>query len=319
MLLMQQDHASVFVGPAYWLLVAAVLATAGACAASAGARPTATPPPVAPAAPARRVEWVAHRGESYLAPENTMAAINLGWKLGADAVEFDVHLTRDGKLAVVHDKDFKRTAGQKVVVAESTLAELQTLDVGRWKGEQFAGERVPTIEQVLATVPEGKRLFIEVKVGPEAVPALVEAVRRSGKKPEQLVVISFNADTIALAKQKLPELKMYYLAGQKQDEKTGKWTPPLDEVLRTAKRIKADGVDVQAKPTFDAAFVRKARDAGFEVHAWTVDDPDLARQLVALGVDGITSNRPTWLRGQVQGNGEGNPGRRPGLDSGPRD
>ena len=249
----------------------------------------------------RRVEWVAHRGESFLAPENTMAAINLGWKLGADAVEFDVHLTRDGRLAVVHDKDMKRTSGQKLVVAESTLAELQALDVGRWKGEQFAGERVPTIEQVLATVPEGKRLFIEVKVGPEAVPPLVEAVRRSGKKPEQLVVISFNADTIELAKKKLPELKMYYLAGQKQDEKTGKWTPPLDEVLRTAKRIKADGVDVQAKPTFDAAFVRKARDAGFEVHAWTVDEPDLARQLVALGVDGITSNRPTWLREQVEG------------------
>jgi glycerophosphoryl diester phosphodiesterase len=160
---------------------------------------------------------------------------------------------------------------------------------------------VPTIEQVLATVPEGKRLFIEVKVGPEAVPALVEAVRASGKKPGQLVVISFNADTIALAKKELPALKMYYLAGQKQDEKTGKWTPPLDEVLRTAKRIGADGVDVQAKPTFDAAFVRKAREAGFEVHAWTVDEPELARQLIGLGVDGITTNRPEWLRKQVEG------------------
>jgi glycerophosphoryl diester phosphodiesterase len=253
------------------------------------------------------VEWVAHRGESFLAPENTMAAINLGWKLGADAVEFDVHLTRDGRLAVVHDKDMKRTSGQKLVVVESTLAELQALDVGRWKGEQFAGERVPTIGQVLATVPEGKRLFIEVKVGPEAVPALVEAVRRSGKKPQQLVVISFNADTIALAKQKLPELKMYYLAGQKQDEKTGEWKPPLDEVLQTAKRIRADGVDVQAKPTFNAAFVRKAREAGFEVHTWTVDEPDLARQLVALGVDGITSNRPTWLKEQIQAGHEGKP------------
>jgi glycerophosphoryl diester phosphodiesterase len=254
----------------------------------------------APAAPAKRVEWVAHRGASYLAPENTMASFNLAWKLGADAVEFDVHLTRDGKLAVSHDKDLKRITGQKLVIAESTLSELQALDVGRWKGAQFAGERVPTIDQVLATVPEGKRLFIEVKVGPEAVPALVEAVRASGKKPAQLVVISFNADALAEAKRRLPELKMYYLAGQKQDEKTGKWTPPLDEVLRTAKQIRADGVDVQAKPTFDAAFVSKAREAGFEVHAWTVDEPDLARQLIALGVDGITTNRADWLRKQVE-------------------
>ena len=289
------------------LLLVALLAAAGAGGTGGAPRPTTRPvsgdaPPGGAAsggAPARRVEWVAHRGESFLAPENTMAAVNLGWKLGADAVEFDVHLTRDGKLAVVHDKDLKRTSGQKLVVAENTLAELQALDVGRWKGEQFAGERVPTIEQVLATVPEGKRLFIEVKVGPEAVPALVQAVRASGKRPEQLVVISFSADTLALAKQKLPELKMYYLAGQKQDEKTGKWSPPLDEVIRTAQRIKADGVDVQAKETFDAAFVQKAKAAGFEVHAWTVDDPELARRLIGFGVDGITTNRPQWLRGQV--------------------
>ena len=291
------------------LLLVALLAAAGAGGPGGAPRPTTRPvsgdaPPGGAAsggAPARRVEWVAHRGESFLAPENTMAAVNLGWKLGADAVEFDVHLTRDGKLAVVHDKDMKRITGQKLVIAESTLAELQVLDVGRWKGEQFAGERVPTIEQVLATVPEGKRLFIEVKVGPEAVPALVEAVRASRKKPGQLVVISFNADTIALAKKQLPALKMYFLAGQKQDEKTGAWSPPLDEVLRTAKRIGADGVDVQAKPTFDAAFVKKAREAGFEVHAWTVDEPDLARQLIGLGVDGITTNRPEWLRKQVEG------------------
>ena len=279
------------------------VACACVLAAMAGfAAPASRPAKAAAArgAPARRVEWVAHRGESFLAPENTMAAFNLAWKLGADAVEFDVHLTRDGKLAVSHDKDLKRITGQRVVIAESTLAELQALDVGRWKGAQFAGERVPAIEQVLATVPEGKRLFIEVKVGPEAVPPLVAAVRASGKKPAQLVVISFNADALAEAKRRLPELKMYYLAGQKQDEKTGKWTPPLDEVLRTAKEIHADGVDVQAKPTFDAAFVRKAREAGFEVHAWTVDDPDLARQLIGLGVDGITTNRVDWLRKQVE-------------------
>ena len=267
-------------------------------------RPSATRPATqaASATPSsRKVEWAAHRGESFLAPENTMAAVNLAWKLGADAVEFDVHLTKDGKLAVCHDKDLKRTGGQKLVIAESALEELQKLDVGRWKGEQFAGERVVAIDEVLATVPEGKRLFIEVKVGPEAVPALVEAVRRSGKKPARLAVISFNAETIREAKRKLPELKMYYLADQKQDKQTGKWAPPLDEVLRTAQEIRADGVDVAAKPPVDAAFVRKAKEAGLEVYVWTVDDPDLARRMAGLGVDGITTNRAAWLREQVAG------------------
>src|SRR5687767_3071253 len=88
------------------VLALVALASAAGVAPFAFAAPAARPASGAP--PARRVEWAAHRGESFLAPENTMAAVNLGWKLGADAVEFDVHLTRDGKLAVVHDKDMKR-------------------------------------------------------------------------------------------------------------------------------------------------------------------------------------------------------------------
>src|SRR4051794_3938882 len=108
---------------------------------------------LAAAASGSRVEVIAHRGASHDAPENTLAAIKLAWQQEADAAEFDLHLSRDGKLVVIHDADTRRVAGVDKRVAEQTLAELRRLDVGAWKGPRFAGERIATLEEVLATVP----------------------------------------------------------------------------------------------------------------------------------------------------------------------
>ena len=259
------------------------------------------------AAAEKRVEWIAHRGESYLAPENTMAAVNLGWELGADAVEFDVHLSSDGKLVVIHDADTFRVTGgegkgQKLIVKETDAAALQKLDVGSWKDPKYAGEKMPLIGDVLATVPQGKRLYLEIKTTAEAVPAAVEAIKSSGKKPEQIVIISFKEDTCAEIKKALPQHKVFFLSSIKQDKQTTQWGPTAQELIATAKRLGVDGLDIQAKPPVDAAFIKKVKDAGLEFYAWTVDDPELASQLIHDGADGITTNRPAWLREQVAGN-----------------
>jgi glycerophosphoryl diester phosphodiesterase len=245
------------------------------------------------------VPLVAHRGESADAPENTLAAFNLAWERKVAAVELDVHLTKDGKLICCHDADTKRTSGVSKLIKDSTVAELQQLDAGSWKGKQFAGEKMPLLEEALATIPEQGRCLIEVKVGPEAIPALVEAVENSGKSPEQLIVISFSAPAVAEAKRRLPQLKAYYLVGFKRDKQTGDWTPTLEQALATAKKIKADGLDVSHQGPIDEAFVRSVREAGLELHGWTVDDPQIARRLIALGFDSITTNRPAALRKEL--------------------
>src|SRR5262245_3502406 len=108
------------------------------------------------------VEIIAHRGSSLLAPENTLAAAQLAWQEGADAVEGDFQLTKDGRFVCLHDNSLKRTAGIDRLVADCTLDELRACDVGRWKGEQFAGEPIPTLEELLATVAPGKRFFVEL-------------------------------------------------------------------------------------------------------------------------------------------------------------
>jgi glycerophosphoryl diester phosphodiesterase len=243
--------------------------------------------------------FVAHRGESADAPENTLAAFRLAWERNVVAVEMDVHLTRDGELVVCHDAGTFRTTGVRKVIRECALDELRPLDAGRWKGERWRGEPIPTLGEALATVPPEGRCFIEVKSGPETVAVLAEVVRASGVRPEQLAVISFQAETVAEAKRRLPKVKAYYLSGFRQDPQTGAWSPGVEALIARAQEIGADGLDLSCDGPVDADFVQRVHAAGLEVYVWTVDSPEEARRLAAAGVDGITSNRAAALRDEL--------------------
>jgi glycerophosphoryl diester phosphodiesterase len=244
---------------------------------------------------ARATETIAHRGESADAPENTLAAFRLAWERKVPAIELDVHLTRDDRLIVIHDADTKRTTGESLTIKDSTLAELRKLDAGRWKDECWAGEKLPTLEEALATIPDRGRCFIELKVGPEAVPALVKCVRDSGKRPEQLAVIAFNAKTIAEAKRRLPEIDAFGLSKFKQDKATGAWSPTVEELIAQAKSINADGLNLLHQGPLDRESVRRIHSAGLKLFVWTIDDLEIARRFADMGVDGITTNRGQFL------------------------
>ena len=246
------------------------------------------------------VEIVAHRGASHDAPENTLSAVNLAWKQNADAVEIDVYLTRDNQIVVYHDKTTKRIGGRDTPIENQTLAELRTLDVGGWKGRQWKNERIPTLEDVLATIPPGKRLFIEIKDGPELVPALALALKLARKQARQTAVISFSYEVVQSVKQQLPHIEVYWIVKFKQSKVTRKWTPKIGEVVAKTKRAGLDGVDLNNCPAVNRASVAAVRAAGLGFYVWTVNDPGDARRLQALGIDGITTDRPGWLRGQLQ-------------------
>ena len=230
-----------------------------------------------------------------------MASFRLAWKMGAKAIELDVHPTKDGALIVSHDANTKRTTGVDLAIRETTLAELRTLDAGKWKGAQWTGERLPTLAEVLATIPDDGRCFIEVKVGAEAIPLVVKAIRESGKRPDQLAIISFQLDAVAAAKQQLPAIESFYLASFKQDTATHLWTPSIDELIRQAKGARLDGLDLSYNGPLDASAVARIRAAGLGLYVWTVDSPEVARKMIDLGVDGVTSNRPVALEREVGG------------------
>jgi len=241
-----------------------------------------------------QVEIVAHRGASAEAPENTLPSFKLGWEL-ADADELDIYLSKDGEAVVIHDASTKRTAGLDKLVADQTLAELKALDAGSWKAPSWTGTRIPTLAEVLVLVPQGKRLFIEIKAGPEVIPALENAVKASGKTPKQLALIAFNLDTLKQAKAKLPEFPAYWLAGYKEDKKTGK-SPAIEDLVLKAKAAGVDGLDLDFKFPIDEAFVAKVHAAGLKLFTWTVNDPEVALKEKAAGVDGITTDKPRELR-----------------------
>lgn len=243
------------------------------------------------------VEIVAHRGASHDAPENTLASFKLGWEQQTDADELDIYLTKDGKIAVMHDANTKRTTGVDSKVADSTMEELRALDAGAWKGEQWKGEKIPSLDEVLKTIPDGKQLFIEIKCGPEVIPELERVLKASGKKPEQLVIIGFKYEIMREAKARFPQLRVYWIVSPKKD--SDGLVPPIEELVASAKAAGLDGLDLNEHFAFDEKFVARVKDAGLKLYVWTVDNAADARKLARLGVDGLTTNRPAWLREQL--------------------
>lgn len=246
----------------------------------------------------RNVEIIAHRGASYLAPENTMASVLLAWQLEADAVEVDVYLSKDNRIVVIHDKNTKRTAGVDMEVAQASVDQLRQLDVGRHKDARYAGEKIPFIEEVLDSVPPEKRLYIEIKCDQAIVPYLKQAMDQSGKI-RQIVVISFNFDVVKEVKHVMPEVPVYWLAGTRRDNETEEYLPHDPAWIAQVKQHGIDGLDVHYAGLTES-FAKDALSAGLGLYVWTVNDPTEALRVEQLGVHGITTDRPAWLRSQMK-------------------
>lgn len=234
--------------------------------------------------------FIAHRGASYLAPENTVAAAKLAWELGADAVEVDVYLTKDNRVMVIHDKDTKRTcSGNKnLTIKDSPSMLLRDLDAGIWKGEEFKGEPIPFLKEIIETVPDGKNVVVEIKCGSEILSALRRCVENSGKE-EQIVFISFGWKTILDTQNEFPGNKCYWLSSSKSG---------LNKKIAQAAENGLAGLNLKYS-IIDKEIVEMANKNGLDVLTWTVDDPKEAKRLTEIGVKGITTNRPKWLKEEM--------------------
>ena len=246
----------------------------------------------------KSVEIIAHRGASYIAPENTLASVMLGWEKDAD-VEVDVYLTTDNKIVAIHDKSTKRTAVTDVNVAESSSDELRKLDVGSFKSDRYAGEKIPFLADIAETIPAGRKLYVEIKCGREILPYLRDLLANSGKI-SRIVIIGFDLETVTMSKQ-LIDVPTYWLKGTEKTKETEQWIPHDPQLVQTVKDKGLDGLDVHYAGV-NKEFVDAVKASGQKLYVWTVDDPEEAIRLIKLGVDGITTNRPEWLREQVKAN-----------------
>ncbi|HIE51609.1 MAG TPA: glycerophosphodiester phosphodiesterase [Armatimonadetes bacterium] len=217
---------------------------------------------------------VGHRGAAGLEPENTLRSFRRALELGVDYVECDVHLTRDGHLAVIHDETVDRTTNGQGRVAVFTLAELKRLDAGR-------GEHIPTLEEVLNLTRGRVGVLIELK-GPHTAEPVVRTVKQLGME-EEVVLTSFHLERIRAAKTLEPHLRTGAIFGQ----------PPSDAVAQ-ALAVGAAGLGVHYR-NLTRELVAAAHAAGLEVRAWNPDTEEEMQALLALGVDGISTNRPDLL------------------------
>ncbi len=234
---------------------------------------------------------VAHRGASQEAPENTIPAFELAWQQGADGIEGDFQVTKDGEIVCFHDEETGKFSDRNLVVAQSTLSELQELDVG---GELFKGTVIPTISEVFSTIPKRKKVYIEIKSGVEIIPILLDKIDQSGLKKNQIVVISFDKNVIKEMKSKAPQHEAAWLSWFQKD-KSGNVTPSLETVLETLVDINADGLGTP-KYAADEYFVKALMENGFEHHVWIVNDGKTARKFKEWGTKSIITDTPGHLR-----------------------
>jgi glycerophosphoryl diester phosphodiesterase len=229
---------------------------------------------------------IGHRGAAASAPENTLVSFRRAVELGADAVEFDLHRTRDGRFVVIHDETLDRTTNGHGPVDARTFDELRRLDAGSWRGREFAGERIPTFEEVVAALPPRILLFAELKAGSSRAPGieadLVRSIRALGAG-DRVRVSSFDHRALATVRRLDPALQ------------TGALFVflPVDPVA-IARSCGAQALH----PSFHYVtpeVVAEAHAEGVAVNTWTVNEPaDIAR-LRAMGVDGIFSDHPERL------------------------
>ena len=242
---------------------------------------------------------IAHRGESYDAPENTLPAYRMAVERGF-GFECDVYLSADGRVFTFHDGNLKRTSGgvlDKRCVEASWETEISSLNVGgwgRWKGSRFDPTRPALLEEVCALARDGRWIYCEIKGGDLRVVAKIKKVLEGQQiaTPANFLFISFDEKICAEMKRKMPAYRVYWLPSN--------ISLTAEDICRTLKRLGADGVDVcYDGKIHDAEFIRKVHDAGYSFHVWTVDDPKKAREAFSRGVDTLTTNRAQFILDQL--------------------
>lgn len=246
-----------------------------------------------------KTQIIAHRGESFDAPENTLASIILAWDRGAEAVEIDVHLSKDNKVVVIHDPNTKRVGGRNKKVSKQTLAELKELDIGTWKSEEWKDEKIPTLKEVLSTVPSDGKIIIEIKSSKEILQFIKSDIAESELKNNQVEFISFGYSTIVETKKMFPQNNCLYLVDLDYTWYTRLVSPSAEKIIAKAKEGNLDGINVWAGKLLTKQFVEKVKTANLLLYTWTVNNPQQAKQLIKWQIDGITTDKAQWLKNKI--------------------
>ncbi len=238
--------------------------------------------------------WVniAHRGASGYAPENTMASFQKAFEMGADMLELDVQLSRDGHVVVIHDSDVERTSNGQGEVGALSLQELKSLDVGAWYHPDYAGETIPTLDEVMERFGGEIGLLIELKL-PSRYPGIEEkvadvlkrkapAASRLRDTSRMIMVQSADTDSLRRFHELMPEIPLGIVATSSKE---------LSKERLQEFSSYADYMNVSVK-LVSRSLIRKIHEAGMKTFVWTIRDVLQIPFLMESGVDGIITDYP---------------------------
>jgi len=247
---------------------------------------------------ARRLKIMGHRGAREVAPENTLAAYGLAIETGADAIELDVQLSKDGELAIMHDARLERTTDGQGQLRDYTLAELKTLNAAaNHSGRDYGVQRIPTLQEAYDFVQGRLQINIEIKTGADGnrydgiEQKVVELVRRNNAV-DYTVISSFNFPSLHAVRALAPEIQLYGIVSHEFFTLKGS-----TEAAVLATEIAQNGFDWVAvnKAYLSAAMVETLRSQGIKAHGWVVNEVSEMWDIFDMGVDYITTDRPDVL------------------------
>ncbi|MGE5589867.1 MAG: glycerophosphodiester phosphodiesterase [Bacillota bacterium] len=244
---------------------------------------------------------LAHQGASAYAPSNTIPSFGKALELGADVLELDVHLTRDGAIVVAHDDTVDRLTDGTGRICDFALADLQKLDAGyRFTPDGGAtypyrgqGIYIPTLEEVFRTFPQA-RVNIEIKEGDQPIAGPLADLIHSMGKTKQVLVASVYSDAINAFRKAAPDVatsasknEILSLVVQWKLGLGFQYHAPADALQIPYETRESSGIDLARE-----GLIRVAHGRNVKVHYWTVDDPQEMRRLLALGADGLITDKP---------------------------
>ena len=235
---------------------------------------------------------IAHRGDLSTAPENTLTAFQRAWDAGADGVELDVHVTRDGQLVVFHDRTLERTSNGRGPIDSCTLAEIRSLDVGSWFGPTFRGETAPTLDEVLESLPHDYLINVEMKVvirGMKLIAHLVAQTITRHARWASTLVASFNPIALYHLRRLEPRISRGYIWSKRHPYPIrARWFSPL---------VQAQWYD-PANDTYNLKMHRKVQRQGGRMLAWDLDFGCDLEAMASVRLDAVVTNCLAQMVGQ---------------------
>jgi len=238
--------------------------------------------------------FISHRGESLEAPENTLSSINLAWQSNVDAVEIDVRLTKDKKIVVIHDNSTKRTGDKNLIIKNTSSTELKNVNISNKIICKHNSDKIPFLDEVIETIPNGKKLFIDIKVKNEIVSYLKDILIKYDYK-NKIVLISCFTKVLKILKNELMGIETYLIV----EKKWSNFNFDANSLLNFCKQNNLSGVDLKDTQYINQEFVNIFKNNNINIYTWTVNDIKRVKELYNFGVNGITSDKAGFIKKKI--------------------